>query len=78
MKGLTISKKKHSSKGRKEGSTRESIECSVVGGEQLVIMMDVQKKILAFRDIMDLAPCHNYTSIREVLPLYISFLVIIY
>ncbi|KAF7840247.1 uncharacterized protein G2W53_002545 [Senna tora] len=70
MKGSTTSKnKKSSSKAVKEGSSRnQSIECSsIIGADQLILMMDVHHKILAFRDIMDLPPCTNHTPLREMI-----------
>lgn len=72
MKGRT-KHKKSLSKCLKEGSTREPLECSsFVGGEQLMLMMQIQKKILAFRDIVDLAPC-NTSSFRKVVYGFIKF-----
>ncbi|KAI4299336.1 hypothetical protein L6164_032805 [Bauhinia variegata] len=53
------------SKAEKE-SNREQIECSFVGADQLILMLEVQKKIVAFRDVLDLAPCNCSASLREM------------
>ena len=63
MKGTEMPKMP--SKAQKEGS-RESKEYSIVGEDQLILMKKVQKKILDFRDIMDLTSCDNSASLREV------------
>jgi len=70
MKGSTP--KKSSSSKAKNKANGESLELSFVGADQLILMVEIHKKILAFRDIMDLAPCNSSASLREVL--YILFL----
>ncbi|XP_028801066.1 uncharacterized protein At4g04980-like [Neltuma alba] len=65
MRGLTISKNKKISKIRKRES---SIECrSFVESDQLILMMEIQMKVLAFRDIVDLDPCNNSSPLREMI-----------
>ncbi|KAL2343994.1 hypothetical protein Fmac_005279 [Flemingia macrophylla] len=56
---------KKSSKGHSK-ENEESLELSFVGADQLILMVEIHKKILAFRDIMDLAPCNSSASLREM------------
>ena len=42
------------------------MELSFVGADQLILMVEFHMKIMAFRDIMDLAPCNSSASLREV------------
>ncbi|OIV94342.1 hypothetical protein TanjilG_21682 [Lupinus angustifolius] len=42
------------------------MELSFVGADQLILMVEIHKKIFAFRDIMDLDPCNSSASLREV------------
>ncbi|XP_057433780.1 uncharacterized protein At4g04980-like isoform X2 [Lotus japonicus] len=44
----------------------ESMEWSFVGGDQLILMMEVHKKIFVFRDIMDLSPLHTSASLSQM------------
>ncbi|XP_027348356.1 uncharacterized protein At4g04980-like [Abrus precatorius] len=63
-KGSSTPKKSSKSQSKANG---ESLELSFVGADQLILMVEIHKKILAFRDIMDLAPCNNSDSLREIL-----------
>ncbi|RDX90615.1 hypothetical protein CR513_27501, partial [Mucuna pruriens] len=56
---------KKSSKSQSKGNG-ESLELSIVGADQLILMVEIHKKILAFRDIMDLDPCNSSASLREM------------
>jgi len=58
---------KKSSKAKKSKANEESLELSFVGADQLILMVEIHKKILAFRDVMDLAQCNSSASLREVL-----------
>jgi len=51
----------------KSKENEESLELSFVGTDQLILMVEIHKKILAFRDLMDLASCNRTASLREVL-----------
>ena len=68
MKGFGSPKK--SSKAQNIGNG-DPLELSFVGADQLILMVEIHKKIMAFRDIMDLAPCNSSASLREVLYYYI-------
>ncbi|KAK7362891.1 hypothetical protein VNO77_05016 [Canavalia gladiata] len=61
MKGCSTTKKPSKSQSKVNG---ESL--SFVGGDQLFLMVEIHKKILAFRDIMDLAQCNSSASFREM------------
>ncbi|CAL0312041.1 unnamed protein product [Lupinus luteus] len=63
LKGSPSSKKSPKSQNKESG---ESMELSFVGADQLILMVEIHKKIFAFRDIMDLAPCNSSASLREV------------
>ncbi|XP_061349458.1 uncharacterized protein At4g04980-like [Gastrolobium bilobum] len=63
LKGSSTPKK--SSKAQSKGNG-ESMELSFVGADQLILMVEIHKKIMAFRDIMDLAPCNSSASLREI------------
>jgi Wiskott-Aldrich syndrome protein len=56
---------KKSSKAQSKENV-DSMELSFVGADQLILMVEIHKKIMAFRDIMDLAPCNSSASLREV------------
>ena len=68
MKGFGSPKK--SSKAQNKGNG-DPLELSFVGADQLILMVEIHKKIMAFRDIMDLAPFNSSASLREVLYYYI-------
>lgn len=63
---------KKSSKAQSKENGGDSIELSFVGADQLILMVEIHKKIMAFRDIMDLAPCNSSASLREVCDYTIS------
>ncbi|OIW10425.1 hypothetical protein TanjilG_24985 [Lupinus angustifolius] len=63
LKRSPSSKKSSKSQNKESG---ESMELSFVGADQLILMVEIHKKIFAFRDIMDLAPCNSSASLREV------------
>ncbi|KAE9613522.1 hypothetical protein Lalb_Chr05g0218311 [Lupinus albus] len=63
VKGSPSSKKSSKSENKESG---ESMELSFVGADQLILMVEIHKKIFAFRDIMDLDPCNSSASLREV------------
>lgn len=69
IKGSSTPKKsctpKKSSKAQSK-ENGESMELSFVGADQLILMVEIHMKIMAFRDIMDLAPCNSSASLREV------------
>ncbi|XP_045820949.1 uncharacterized protein At4g04980-like [Trifolium pratense] len=44
----------------------DPMELSFVGADQLILMVEIHKKIMAFRDIMDLASCNSSASLREI------------
>ncbi|OIW13679.1 hypothetical protein TanjilG_08021 [Lupinus angustifolius] len=44
----------------------ESMQWSFVSGDQLILMMEVHKKIMVLRDIMDLAPLNSSASLHEM------------
>ncbi|QCD84315.1 hypothetical protein DEO72_LG2g4667 [Vigna unguiculata] len=50
----------------KSKENEESLELSFVGTDQLILMVEIHKKILAFRDLMDLASCNRTASLREM------------
>ncbi|WJX46198.1 hypothetical protein P8452_33020 [Trifolium repens] len=56
---------KKSSKAQSKENV-DSMELSFVGADQLILMVEIHKKIMAFRDIMDLAPCNSSASLREI------------
>ncbi|CAJ1936398.1 unnamed protein product [Sphenostylis stenocarpa] len=56
----------------------ESLELSFVGADQLILMVEIHKKILAFRDIMDLAPCNSSASLREMVMKTLQDLQVLY
>ncbi|KAL5054274.1 hypothetical protein RYX36_034956 [Vicia faba] len=64
IKGVSTPKK--SSKAQSKENGGDSIELSFVGADQLILMVEIHKKIMAFRDIMDLAPCNSSVSLREI------------
>lgn len=65
--GMKVSTPKKSSKAQTQSKENgESLELSFVGADQLILMVEIHKKILAFRDIMDLAPCNSSASLREM------------
>ncbi|XP_015943329.1 uncharacterized protein At4g04980 [Arachis duranensis] len=66
MKGTNSSPKKQFSKSLNEGKKGESMEWSFVSADQLMLMIQVHKKILVFRDIIDLAPLNTSISLREM------------
>ena len=49
------------------------MEWSFVSADQLMLMIEVHKKILVFRDIMDLAPLNTSICLREVLYAFFMF-----
>lgn len=61
----SISPKK-SPKSNNDDFKCESVELSFIGMDQLILMMEVHKKIFVFRDIMDLVPLQNSASLRQV------------
>ncbi|CAL5213404.1 unnamed protein product [Lathyrus oleraceus] len=63
IKGATTPRK--SSKAQSKENV-DSMELSFVGADQLILMVEIHKKIMAFRDIMDLAPCNSCASLREI------------
>ncbi|MED6181670.1 hypothetical protein PIB30_021457 [Stylosanthes scabra] len=66
MKGSNNPPKKASSKAQNEGKKGESMEWSFVSADQLMLMIEVHKKILVFRDIIDLAPLNTSISLRDM------------
>ncbi|XP_058730871.1 uncharacterized protein At4g04980 [Vicia villosa] len=70
LEGLKVIKSagtpKKSSKAQSKENGGDSIELSFVGADQLILMVEIHKKIMAFRDIMDLAPCNSSASLREI------------
>ena len=63
IKAIGSPKKSSKVKSKENG---ESMELSFVGADQLILMVEIHKKIMAFRDIMDLAPCNSSASLREI------------
>ncbi|KAE9607198.1 hypothetical protein Lalb_Chr09g0327531 [Lupinus albus] len=63
LKGSFSPKRSSKSHNKENG---ESMELSFVGADQLILMVEIHKKIFAFRDIMDLDPCNSSASLREV------------
>ncbi|XP_054801130.1 uncharacterized protein At4g04980 isoform X2 [Prosopis cineraria] len=63
MKGQSMPKNMKPSKVKKK-RREESMKSSVASTDQLVLMMDLHKKILAFRDILDLPTCDTSASLR--------------
>lgn len=57
---------KKSQKANNDDLKCESMELSFVGMDQLMLMMEVHKKIFVFRDIMDLVPLPTSASLRQV------------
>ncbi|KAJ7946944.1 Hydroxyproline-rich glycoprotein family protein [Quillaja saponaria] len=51
----------------KKGGLGELMNCSLVGADHIILLMQLQKKILAFRDIMDLSPCDSSASINDLI-----------
>lgn len=64
MKGFSSPKKSSSKAQNKENG--DPMELSFVGADQLILMVEIHKKIMAFRDIMDLSPCNSSASLREI------------
>jgi len=71
LQGLKGTPKKSSK--AKSKANGESLELSFVGNDQLILMVEIHKKILAFRDLMDLAACNSSASLREVLCNFFPF-----
>ncbi|XP_057723839.1 uncharacterized protein At4g04980 [Arachis stenosperma] len=44
----------------------DSTELSFIGADQLILMVEIHKKIMSFRDIMDLSLCNSSASLREI------------
>ncbi|XP_004505007.1 uncharacterized protein At4g04980 [Cicer arietinum] len=63
IKGSSTPKKSSKAQSKENG---ESMELSFVGADQLILMVEIHKKIMAFRDIMDLAPCNSSASLQEI------------
>ncbi|XP_058756116.1 uncharacterized protein At4g04980-like [Vicia villosa] len=57
---------KKSPKANNDDLKCESMELSFVGMDQLMLMMEVHKKIFVFRDIMDLVPLPTSASLRQM------------
>lgn len=77
MKGSPKKSSKGQSKGNGNGNGHdESMELSFVGADQLILMVEIHKKIMAFRDILDLAPCNSSASLREVFVVLCNILLI--
>ncbi|KAJ7968508.1 putative Hydroxyproline-rich glycoprotein family protein [Quillaja saponaria] len=63
MKGSDLVKKLPKAQKEELG---ELMNCSLVGADYLILLMQLQKKILAFRDIMDVPPCDSSASINDL------------
>ncbi|CAI8591197.1 unnamed protein product [Vicia faba] len=57
---------KKSPKANNDDLKWESMELSFVGMDQLMLMMEVHKKMFVFRDIMDLVPLPTSASLRQM------------
>ncbi|XP_028775516.1 uncharacterized protein At4g04980-like [Neltuma alba] len=65
MKGQSTPRNMKPSKFKKK-RREETMKSSVVSADQKVLMMELQKKILVFRDILDLPPCDPSASLHEL------------
>ncbi|WVZ25873.1 hypothetical protein V8G54_004417 [Vigna mungo] len=65
LEGLKNAPKKSCKVKSKEDE--ESLELSFVGADQLILMVEIHKKILKLRDLMDLASCNRTASLREMI-----------
>lgn len=67
MKSSDASKNKNEVKNVKKDNSRG-------WAGNFILMMELRKKILTFRDIIDLPPCDGSASINEVFLLFMLFL----
>ncbi|MED6112191.1 hypothetical protein PIB30_059472 [Stylosanthes scabra] len=76
--GSPIRRSKEKEKKKRKGNSRNNnininnnnygdpTELSFVGADQLILMVEIHKMIMSFRDIMDLSSCNSSASLREI------------